>query len=196
MSRSIVSTPPFDLPEDLSWRRVKVGVGVSGPYILAGPVIGLYTHHPGERTIPCLARLPHCTLPCPYCRFQLRYTSYTPVIDPSVRRQQNIVIQGGKRTYQSIVGGSAGQTWQVARGSGETDTPLFRPADPQLASWAAGKWHKGFPFDVSRYLLHLWQWRDLTEHMGHQFYPSLRTQELEQATQRLKDAIEGPDPHD
>lgn len=179
MEPLIPSTPPVELPACLNWRTIKVKPGMTGPLILAGPVAGFYTHHPADRTLPCLKRMPRCSLPCPWCRFPTRFTSYTPVIDPNAKKRKKLVVQGGKRTYESVVNGTPGQTVGTARGDGETDTVFFRAWPEQLHPSVVNRFRDDIPTDITMYLLHLWQWRDLTEHYGQQFYPSILTQEIE-----------------
>lgn len=175
------SSPPQSLPPELNWRRVKVKPGLKNfPFILAGKPFGCDTHHPRHRTIPCFTKLPGCTLPCPYCKWQRRYTCWVPVIDPSNRKQPRMVVQGGRRTWLSVEGLEAGSVVAVSRGDKERDTPIFiTAADDTFNRLTLLKWRAELPAEIRPWCFHLWQLRDLSTHFGVPFFPSIRTEEIE-----------------
>jgi hypothetical protein len=173
------SQAPQELPPYLRWRTIKVRTGTHGPLVLAGPPQGLTTHHPAGRTVPCAARLPGCSIVCPWCRFTKRFTCYVPLFDPSQRKQDRIVVMGGKRTWESVAGMQPGSLVCMLRGSGERDTTLFRPWNEAVHPAVHHRWVKQCPQDITRYLLHLWQWRELTESFKAEWFPSITTEEIE-----------------
>lgn len=179
------SQAPQSLPEHLRWRTIRLKAGTLGPVMLAGPPVGVYTHHPSTRTVPCLRTLPGCSLQCPWCRFSKRFSVWVPVFDFNARKQTQLVVLGGKRTYESIAAAAPGTLVTVTRGEKDRDTPLFRPAPEQRLSTSAAKFIGVCPVDITRYLLHLWQWRELTEHFGEQFYPSIATTEIETGLRKM-----------
>jgi hypothetical protein len=185
------SQPPRSLPSALCWRRVKVMPGIHGPYLLAAPPFGCATHHPANRTMPCFTRLPGCTLPCPFCRFAVRQTTYVGLIDPANKKQPRFVIQGGKRTWESLDGIEPGTAVTMGRGKEDRATILFSPTN-ELAIQAHKRdlWRVQLPLDIRPYLFHLWQWRELSEHFGLEFFSSIRTEQIEKGTRLMSE--DGP----
>lgn len=174
------SQPPQDLPSELQWRVIKVKPSMPVPYILAGEPFGGYTHHPRRCTLPCYASLKGCSLSCPWCKFERRFTCYVPLIDPKLAKQQRVVVMGGKRTFKSAEGIKPGTVVGLARGNADRDTPLFAPAAMDTFNLLHHKkWQDKLPMDIRPYLFHLWQIRELSDHFGLRFFPSIRTQELE-----------------
>lgn len=185
------SQPPKSLPPELSWRRLKVPPGIHGPFILAAQPFGCQTHHPNKRTLPCFTVMPGCTLECPFCSFPLRFTCYVPLIAPKDKKQPRIVVQGGKRTWESLQGIEPGSVVSFARGTEERATILFA-ASNELAvqAYKLDLWRAQLPLDFRPYLFHLWQWRELSEHFGLAFYPSIRTQEIQKGIKGVE--YDGP----
>jgi hypothetical protein len=181
------SLPPQPLPPELGWRRIKVGPTLGTSYILAGKPFGVSTHHPRHATWPCLRRLPGCTLPCPWCKFQLRYTSYVPLIDFHARKLHRVVVLGGKRTWESLEGVEPGRMVMLSRGDGETDTILFREVeDDPMYKLHLLKWRRVIPLEIRPYVFHLWQLRDVSRFYGINFHASNNTLEKEEALRRFQ----------
>jgi hypothetical protein len=185
------SQPPQSLPANLHWRRKKVMPGIHGPFILAAKPFGCQTHHPSNRTLPCFTRLDGCTLECPFCKFPLRHTTYVALIDPSSKREPRIVVQGGRRTWASLQGIDPGDVVSFAKGKLERDTILFTTSN-ELSIQAAKRdlWRAQIPMEFRPYLFHLWQWRELSEHFGMQFFASIRTEQIEKGVRSMSD--DGP----
>jgi len=185
------SQPPEDAPPELNWRRMKVSAGIKPAMILAGAPFCCKTHHPLKRTIPCFTRLPGCTLPCPFCEFPVRDTVWVPLINPAEKKLPRIVVQGGKRTYESLADKKPGDVVLLARGTGDRDTILFNAApEASIQGWKLDKWREQIPFDFRPWLFHLWQWRELSENFGLKFRASIRTQEIEKRFRSIAD--DGP----
>jgi hypothetical protein len=180
------SQPPQSLPAELNWRRLKVPPGIHGPFILAAEAFGCQTHHPLKRTLPCFTKLPGCTLPCPFCGFPIRHTTYVALIDPKNKKHPRFVVQGGKRTWESLQGIEPGTVVSFGRGNADRDTLLFTPTNElSIQSHKLDLWRVQLPLDFRPYLFHLWQWRELSEHFGLAFYPSIRTLEIEKGIRPL-----------
>lgn len=185
------SQPPRELPPHLNFRRVKVPPGVHGPYILAAAPFGCRTHHPLNRTMPCFTRLPGCTLPCPFCKFVVRDSTYVALIDPKNKRFPRFVIQGGKRTFNSLEGIEPGAVVMMGRGKEDRATIIFSPTNElAIPEHKRLLWRAQIPMEFRPYLFHMWQWRELSEHFGLPFYTSIRTEQIEKGTRALSD--DGP----
>lgn len=185
------SRPPESLPPEICWRRLKVTPGIHGPYLLAAPPFVCQTHHPSSRTLPCFTRLPGCTLPCPFCRHALRSTTYVGLIDPVNKKVPRFVVQGGKRTWESLAGIEPGAAVVIGRGKEDRATILFTTTNElSIPAHKRDLWRVQIPLEIRPYLFHLWQWRELSEHFGLVFHSSLRTEQIEKGTRNLSD--DGP----
>lgn len=185
------SQPPRSTPPHLNWRRVKVLPGLHGPFILASAPFGVQTHHPSNRTLPCFTRLDGCTLPCPFCRFDLRQTTYVGLIDPTDKKEPRKVVQGGKRTWESLQGIAPGTVVMIARGKNDRDTVLVKETNQlSIPAHKLDLWKVQCPFDIRPFVFHLWQWRELSEHFELEFFPSIRTEQIEKGTRSMND--DGP----
>lgn len=181
------SAPPPDLPPHLRWRTVKVPPGAHGPYMVAGSGWSGTTHYTGKRTVPCLRGLPRAKLECPYCKSVKRFACYLPFWNVGAVKQQMIVVQGAKRTQQTFSAFKVGDLINVVRGKAERDTPLIVAAKPSGPTCDLDKFRRRGPQDITRYLLHLWQWRELSEAFGELYYPSIRSVEIEAGIRTIAD---------
>lgn len=185
------SRPPQPTAPELDWRRCKVTAGLHGPYILASEPFACATHHPSTRTLPCFTRLPNCTLPCPFCRFELRTTTYVGIIDPKDKKEPRKIVQGGKRTLKSLEGIAPGTVVMIGKGNNERDTLMFKETNQaSIAHHVLDIWRVQCPFEIRPFLFHLWQWRELSEHFDLTFRPSIRTEQIEKGTRLLSE--DGP----
>lgn len=185
------SQTPQATPDDLHWRKIVVEPTLGVSYILAGMPFGVHTHHPRHATWPCYRRLPNCTLPCPWCKFQLRFTSYVPLIDIHAKKLHRVVVMGGKRTWESLQGVQPGQMVMLTRGNGETDTVLFREIeDDPVYKLHLLKWRAKIPFEIRPYVFHLWQLRELSKFYGLTFYASNATYEKEEAIRLFNEQVQ------
>lgn len=169
------SSEPVELPECLKWRYRKVGeCMLRGPFMLASTPKGFETHHPVKRTLPCFKFLKGCTLECPFCRWKRQYTTYVPLLDLAEPKHFRIVVSGGKKTFEDVRNLAVGTLVGYSRGKAQRDTLRIRPWPEQSDAYDVKRWERKCIEDISPYLLHLWQIRELTEHFGQTYYPSLR----------------------
>lgn len=185
---------PLPTPDTHHWtyRRAQAGI-LMGPYLIGAPSWGCETHHIGDRSIPCYAELPNCKLPCPHCPKRCQWTQYVPLIDCTGAKPERIVITGGTKTRGDTLPLRPGAAVKLSRGPGQTDTvrvsvwPVGEPCKVPLT--AAGL----CMVDITPYLLHLWQQRELTEHYGQRFYRARgRRREAPPAARKLPPAIPSP----
>lgn len=193
MEPVIPSNDPPDLPECLDWRTVKVPPGINGPFMVAGPAWHGEAHFVVKRTLPCPAKLRGCKLQCPYCHKVRRFACYVPLYSLKTVKNPRMVIQGAKRTLATFKAFKVGDLVNVVRGKLERDTPLFTAAGASAPTVDLDKFKRRGSFDVTPYLLHLWQWRELTESFGQLFRPSIHTIEIEAGMRSLED--DGPREH-
>lgn len=169
---------PMELPESHDWHYEKIGPCVNrGPYMLGAPPLAFETHHPYRKTIPCYRFLKGCTLQCPRCRFQRQYTCYVPLLDVSNPRRCRIVVSGGKKTWSDVRELQPGTVVYLNRGKLTLDTIRVKATGDKLEPVQEKVWRGRIQPDLSPYLFHLWQIRELTEHFGQTYYPSKRVAE-------------------
>lgn len=168
------SSDPTALPENLQWRYEPLKAGTHGPLMLAAPPLGFECHHPLKRTVPCLALLKGCTLPCPWCRYKRQWTTYVPFLDLSRSKLFKLVLTGGKKTFEDVKGLPVGCLIYAIRGANVKDTIRIRPYPEPIHQAQLAQWSRRCIDDISPYLFHLWQYRELTEHFRQKYYPSLR----------------------
>lgn len=171
-------TEPIELPETHDWHYEKIGPCVNrGPYMLGAPPLAFECHHPFKKTIPCYRFLKGCTLDCPRCRFRRQYTAYVPLLDVSNPRRFRIVVSGGKKTWGDVRALPLGSLVYLNRGKLILDTIRVKATDEKLDPLQQRVWQGRCQPDISPYLFHLWQIRELTEHFGQSYYPSKRVSE-------------------
>jgi len=167
---------PQELPEDLKFHYSPIKAGIHGPFMLAAPPWAGECHHPLKKTMPCLALLKGCTLPCPWCRYKRQFQCYVPYFDLSISKRYKLVLTGGKKTWADVKGLNVGDIFRVTRGTLERDTVRLHgwpeSVDPNMLRVMRARCIS----DISPYLFHLWQYRPLTEHFRQKYRPSLRTQ--------------------
>jgi len=147
---------------------------LTGQFILGAPPLGLETNHAYTKTVPCYRFLKGCTLDCPRCKFKRQFTVYVPIIDIGLKKDFRIVITGGKKTWQSVQGAKVGDVIALNKGEEKKDTVLIRAWPNQVDERTLRHYRSKCIEDISLYLFHLWQCRELTEHFGLKYYPSLR----------------------
>lgn len=169
---SVIPQPePISTPGSHHWvyEKCRPCIG-AGPFMLGAPSWGCETHHSNSRSVPCYRELPGCTLTCPRCPQRCQWTHYVPLIDCTDPKLRRIVYTGGTKTRTDVIHLPVGTLLAVNRGPNQTDTlrlcpwPTTHPS--ALAPIAVGKCMD----DITPYLLHLWQLRELTEHFGQRFY--------------------------
>ncbi len=173
------TSEPVELPDSLRWRYVKFGQCVSvGPFIVGGPTLGFECHHPFKRTLPCYRFLKGCTLDCPRCRYRRQFTSYVPLIETGEPlRLARKVITGGKKVFNAMKQFAPGDLVSLSKGTHVKDTYIIRPWAGEVDPRQLAAHRKFITEDISPYLFHLWQQRELTEFFKQTYYPSLKAQE-------------------
>lgn len=183
---------PLELPESHDWHYTPIAACVNrGPYLIGAPPLGFDTHHPFRKTLPCYRSLRGCTLTCPRCRFKLAYTCYVPLLDLSQCRKFRIVITGAKKTWGDVKDLPVGTVVYLNRGKLTLDTIRVRADGSKLDPLQEKVWLKRCQDDISPYLFHLWQLRELTEHFGQTYYPSRRVLENDAANAPNPDRPDG-----
>lgn len=161
---------PCPLPDSHRWvyERCRSCIN-AGPYMIGAPSWGCETHHSNQRSVPCYRELPGCTLTCPRCPQRCQWTQYIALIDLTDHHMRRVVYTGGTKTRADVISLAVGTLVSVTRGPNQTDTIRIRvwPDDKPklLAPIAIAKCQD----DLTPYLLHLWQQRELTEHFGQRF---------------------------
>lgn len=179
---------PVELPENLKWRYTKVKpCMMRGPFMVAAPPLGFETHHPVRRTVPCYSFLKGCTLKCPLCRFRRQYTTYLPLFDLNEPRFYKIVVSGGKKTWSQVRDVKPGTLVALSRGNGEKDTIQVHAWPGAVDPNVLRSFQRKCIDDISPYLFHLWQQRELTMHFNQPYYPSLRALVDKSDNQKLRD---------
>lgn len=161
---------PLPTPDTHHWtyERCTTCIG-RGPYMLGAPAWACECHHVGDRSIPCFRELPGCDLTCPTCPKRTQWTCYVPLIDCTEAKLRRIVHTGGTKTWADTRSLAVGTLVRLTRGPGQTDTLRVSlwPSDSPM-SLAPVALARCMP-DITPYLLHLWQLRELTEHFGQRF---------------------------
>lgn len=167
----IPQSDPIPLPETHRWVYERCRPCLqAGPFMIGAPVWGCETHHVGNQSIPCYRELHGCSLTCPRCPQRSQWTAYIPLIECTGKHARRIVYTGGMKAYRATVGLKPGTLVCVTRGTGQTDTI-------NVSVWPTDRHYAGpvcaaeliMP-DITPYLLHLWQQRELTEHFGQRFF--------------------------
>ena len=188
MENPILPTaPPPQLPPHLRWRRVKVPPGINAGYMKAGPGWFGTCHFNGQVTKPCCAVLTDGQVECPWCKWTKRFTCYLPVFATSHTKQDRLVVQGAKRSWETWQELKFGALVNVVRGKGSRDTVLFTPAARGAITCDLSKLTCRGEQNIGGYLLHLWQWRPLTEFFKTDFIPSIATEEKARPSWVMKD---------
>lgn len=191
MPRSLQSSEPVELPECLKWRYTKIAPTTArGAYMLAGPPLAFECHHPVRRTFPCYKLLKGCTLECPWCRWKRQFSVYVPLFDINEPKNVKIVVCGGKKTHGDVKSMAVGSMVMLSRGTHVRDTLRIRPWPEVIDPHTYRRWRAKCVDDISPYLFHLWQRRELTEHFGHTYFPSLQVVANESKATSLDDDID------
>lgn len=170
------SSDPQELPECLKWHYEPIKPGTHGPFMLGAPPWAGECHHPLKKTVPCLALLKGCTLPCPWCRYKRQFQCYVPYFDLQRAKRYKLVLTGGKKTWEGAKQFQVGDVFMAIRGTADRDTVLLRPWPHPLDVNSLKVMRSRITEDISPYLFHLWQYRPLTEHFRQKYRASLITQ--------------------
>lgn len=171
-SMSVISQgEPLPTPETHHWTYEKVRTCIgTGPFMIGAPSWGCETHHSNDRSVPCYRELHGCTLTCPRCPQRCQWTHYVPLIDCRDAKLPRIVHTGGTKTRADTINLSVGTLVRLTRGPHQTDTLRVSLWPTDLSTALAPVARARCMDDITPYLLHLWQMRELTEHFGQRFY--------------------------
>lgn len=158
------SSDPTPLSPELRWFIPPRDGLTLKPMILAGAAVGLHTHRVGFRTLPCLHQWPDLGLECPHCERSRRFTCWVPVV-PIHDADKQWVVMGGLNTYQSVKKFERGHLVECVNAKVIKPTLIFRSFNHPMSvvgiNRASEKWNPYFG-DITRWLLHYWQWPALT----------------------------------
>lgn len=170
------SSEPVQLPPHLGWHVPERAADYAGkPLMLAGKPIALWTHRVGRRTWPCLNQWPNLGVECPHCDRTRRTTCWVPVLCVHPPRRI-LCIMGGETTYESIKPHKVGTIVEFHYARVIRSTIVFKRETTQLGQLI----HKQLMAeevpasgDITRWLLHYWQWPYLTALYGEQHRDSI-----------------------
>lgn len=161
---------PLPTPDTHHWTYVRCTPCIgAGPFMLGAPAWACETHHVGDRSVPCFRELPGCGLTCPMCPRRCQWTTYVPLIDMRDAGLKRIVHTGGTKTWSDTRSLAVGTLVALARGPSQTDTLRVKPYSGSGATILEPVARAKCMSDITPYLLHLWQLRELTEHFGQRF---------------------------
>lgn len=173
------------LPPELHWSIPRDDEVLGKTLFLAGPPIALVTHRVGKRTWPCLHALPKVGRECPHCDRSRRKTVWVPVVTCQPPYQK-LVLMGGEATMNSVIripprtlvtchlAKVIKATKVFARCSLQLGVKTFELMAEQLQA------DRG---DITRWLLHYWQWPDLTRWFGEAYRMSLKVKTLRERSE-------------
>jgi len=168
------------LPPELHWQVPRDTDVLGKTLFLAGKPVALVTHRVGYRTWPCLNALPKLGRECPHCDRSRRKTVWVPVCTV-VAPYQKLVIMGGEATFNSINKIPPHTLVECHLAKVIRPTKVFNRVTLNIgikvAESVAKELHvdKG---DITRWLLHYWQWPDLTRWFGEAYRLSLKNKTL------------------
>ena len=177
MGFTLVPQVPKELPDNLRWHIPKPAEYDDHELLIAGPPISLHTHFTGEKTVPCPKYIEGCSVPCPRCKSVLRFTVYVPCYTTLAPAGKKLVVMGAKRTLKSLTPIAVGTVVKYTKEKKDRGTITFFKHNPSASGTQLASLRKHTPADISAYLFHIWQWRELTEWAGYEFIPSLKAQE-------------------
>jgi hypothetical protein len=161
------------LPDNLQWRIIPVGPGESVEGWYAGPIVLVDVHWIAKRSFPCRRAITDGKLSC-RCEkepMSLRTIGYVPILTKARDRWVVIVSEGVAAKFESI---KCGSPIKLARPN-KVKRPLFVSMldDGSMGIDNTKKMRAGAAcHDISEFLLHVWQDRELTEHLGARYIPA------------------------
>lgn len=174
------STPLKSKDPDLAWHIDPPKEFLGQSLLLAGKAVGLYTHRVGQRTWPCLYQWPRLGRECPHCERATRFTCWVPVV-PFGKPNQRSVITGGENTWKSVECLEPRIAVEIHMVKVIRLTPVFFKHKLQIGlaiiDRVAESLH-GNTGDITRWLLHYWQWSDLTKWFGEAYRESNRNRTM------------------
>lgn len=170
------SVPPDKAPE-LQWHIPDKNEHVGKTLLLAGPAVGLHTHRVGRRTLPCLNQWPKLAWECPHCERQKRFTAWVPVLSLG-NDMRRLVLMGAQTTWESVKDVKPFSFVEYHFTKMLKPTMMFQASKLQVGLrtiQTATEELRHDQGDVTRWLLHYWQWPELTRRFGQCFRESVRT---------------------
>jgi hypothetical protein len=181
------STEPQILPPELCWFVPPSREWVGQSLLLAGRPITLLTHRVGRRTWPCLQQWPKLGMECPHCERSRRSTTWVPVVSCSVPHHK-LVLMGGQKTWESVKGLELRSFVECHFARVIRPTLVFTktklPIGLALMKSVAERLAVGGG-DITRWLLHYWQWSKLTTRFSQTYRESLKVR----ATRERSDSV-------
>lgn len=154
MSRK--SELPSEFCDDLDWEAINLPESQPITGHVAGPMIGIRSHHVAKKTRPCANWLSDEKLPCDYCgAVPLRRTVYLPFY--AMNSQEGFVISFGKRAFKWVKNAKFGDLISAQLGRKKKSPAVVRiipVTDP--ADAMPDHLRKRGPQDIWEYLTHLW----------------------------------------
>jgi len=168
-----------EIPDPLRWRVVPIGQGEHLDGWYAGPVVTVAVHWIRKRSFPCCRLLTDGAMKC-VCETDpksVRIIGYVPVIAKDRERFVVIVSAAVAKRFDNI---KPGAPIRLARPNAKK-RPLFVSLlpDEQLGAEQTKRIRPACIHDITPYLLHLWQSRELSDHFGQQFIEAVTPHEEE-----------------
>ncbi len=162
------------LPDALKWETVPLGPDESLEGWIAGPVQVIQTHWDQSRgcSRPCRAFMSRGAIACP-CEespLRMRVIGYQPIID---KYNKKFVVILSALVAHEAAKLAHGEAVKFTRPKiANRPVRVVRMGEDAIASAMGRKIRERKPADIGEYLLHLWQDRVLTEHIGVKYHPS------------------------
>jgi len=167
------------LPPEARWRVAKPEEVIGRQLVLAGKPIALYTHRVGRRTWPCLRSLPMLGKECPHCERARAKKCWVPFVhlDCNPHAIDLRILMGATVLEASVKGLKPGclihagrclqlkPTWRVSLDTDQTMQPIGLGL---LAKYVPDRG------DITRWLLHYWQWAEVTRAFGEVYRESVK----------------------
>lgn len=179
------SSEPRQLPEELEWHIDDRTQHVGKTQLLAGRPVGLNTHRVGRRTLPCLYEFPDLGWECPNCDRQVRFTCWVPLVctDHPARKH---VVMGAERTWQSVKTIKDRCLVEFHMVKVIRATPFFQKCTTQFGLSTLQRLLDVIACDsgdITRWLLHYWQWPELTRRFKQQYRESIRSRSIRERSE-------------
>jgi hypothetical protein len=174
----LFSSGQFDskLPH-MRWFIPKDKAHIGQSLVLAGKPVGLWTHRVGRRTWPCLKNWPSLDKECPHCERSRRWTTWCPCL-PLADPARQLILMGGETTWKSLNGVKRGEIIICKVAMMLKPTIMFVKHALQVGTSTArlgAVMQEIGNGDITRWLLHYWQWTDLARWYGETIRESIKS---------------------
>lgn len=186
---SSVSIEP--VPPELRWRIATPAELINRPLVLAGKPITLYTHRVGRRTLPCLKSLPLLRMECPHCERSRNPKCWAPVFDAETfsATMHLRIIMGAGTLDAAVKGIFPGDNIEAFRARQLKPTWCVKLADYHVpVAFNQQLIDNYIPErgDITRWLLHYWQWPEVTRGFGEVYRESIKRKQIREEGERHK----------